>query len=266
MTVVTLTSDLGTGDYHVAAVKGTLLQTAAPIQLVDISHDIKPYNYIHAARVVDGCFRDFPKGSLHLVGVEGDFGRKNEWLLAHVENHMFIVKNTGFLSLISPEPPGWCYLLPVNGSQSLKFPLKSIVAQAALGLLDGKKPASLGSPFQQLVESRNLSASIMQQSIRGQVVHITPYNNVVTNIHRRDLENFGHFRTCKIHYNRLDYFDRIYNSYHDVPEGAAACFFGSDGFLEIGIHGGNAHSLLNMHEGKYITLEFDNPKHDTATG
>lgn len=266
MTVVTLTSDLGTGDYHVAAVKGTLLQSAAPIHLVDISHQIRPYNYLHAARVVNGCFRDFPPGSLHLVGVEGDFGRKHEWVLAEVERHVFIVKNTGFLSLISDERPVWCYLIPVRSPQSLKFPLKLIIAQTALGLLQGKSPESLGTWFDQLVESRNLSPSIMPQSIRGQVVHVSPHNNAVTNIHRRDVENFAHFRACKILYNRLDSFDRIYNSYHDVPEGAAACFFGSDGFLEIGIHGGNAHTLLNLHDGKYIILEFDIPTHDTATG
>lgn len=75
-------------------------------------------------------------------------------------------------------------------------------------------------------------------------------------MHRRHFEQFASFSSVKIHFSRTMFLDRIRNSYYDVPEGEAVCFFNTRGYLEIGIHGGNASDLLSLPEGKNIWIEF----------
>lgn len=255
MPVVTLISDLGTNDYHLPAVKGYLLSKAPGTTLVDITHNIKPYHYIEAAFILRHCYKDFPAGTIHLVGVEGDFTRKNEFIVSKIDGHIFIAKNTGLLSLVCSHPPEWCYLLPVKSKKDLKFPMKLIMAKAAVRLAKGAEPASLGTVFNEVIERRHLEPVVTANSITGTIVMTNSYSNVVTNIHRKDFEGFKQFSKCRVQYNKLDHFDRIFNSFHDVPEGVAACFFGHHGLLELGINGGNGQGLLSLHEGKQIRIE-----------
>jgi len=252
-----LTSDLGTGDYHLAAVKGLLLKMTPSITLVDISHQIKPHHYIQAAFVLSQCFRDFPEGTLHLVGVEGDFVKGNSFLIAQVEKQIFFVKNNGILTLISKEEPEWVYRLNCDPKRDLKFPLKLILAKAASLYLNGVPPEQLGVPETDFVERRPREPVISTNSITGIIIATNQHGNVVTNIHRRHFEGFTGFSNCRVHYNKMDYFKRICHSYHDVGEGVAACFFGSSGYLEMGINGGGGQNLLSLNEGKSIWIEFD---------
>ncbi|MBI1182968.1 hypothetical protein GC194_01760 [bacterium] len=257
MPIVTLISDLGNRDYHIASVKGILLRANPQVQIVDITHEIKPFHYIDAAYILANCFRDFPEKTLHLVGVEGDFERQNFWILAELENHFFLTKNNGLLSLISEEQPTRAIQIPLESKKDLKFPFRNIVARAAGMLLSGTALSDMGPEVKEIKELRLMQPTVSANSITGQVVFVTPHQNVVTNIHRRLFESFTTFGTCKVHYTKLDHFGRIYNSYHEVPEGAAACFFGHNGFLEIGIHGGNALKLLTLNPGKNIWIEFE---------
>lgn len=257
MPVVTLTSDIGTADYQIPAVKGVLLGAHEQLNIIDITHSIRPFHYIDAAYVIENCFRDFPKGTIHIIGVEGDFLRKKEWLFAKLENHYFFTKNNGLLSLISNQEPEWVYQINIESKQQLKFPMRNLLANAAVKFLKGAKPESLGSPVDNLVKRRLMQPSIGSNTITGVIIKITPYSNAITNIHRKDFESFTGFKSCHIHYNKMDFFDKIHNSYHDMPEGVAGCFFGFNGYLELGIHGGNAKNLLSFTEGKNIRIEFE---------
>lgn len=257
MPVVTIISDLGNRDYHIPAVKGVLLSANSQANIVDISHQVRPYHFIEAAFILGNCFRDFPPGTLHLIGVEGDFNKSTPWIIAKLEGHYFFTKNTGLLALISDQTPDWVNSIEIEHKRELKFPLKSILAKAAAQVLKGAEPKNIGQPIESFVQKGLMQAAIGQKSIHGTVVFITPYSNAITNIHRRDFDTFKTFATCRIYYNKMDHFQRISNSYHDVPEGMACCFFGANGFLEIGIHGGNAKNLLSIIEGKKIFIEFE---------
>ena len=159
--------------------------------------------------------------------------------------------------MVTSTPVDWCYQIPIESKRELKFPMKLIMAKGAAHLLNGNKPETLGPLFESILEKRNLEPVVSTDSITGTIVMTNSYGNVVTNIHRRDFEGFKQFSKCSVQYNKLDHFDRIYNSFHDVPEGVAACFFGHHGLLELGIHGGNGKGLLSLHEGKQIRIELE---------
>lgn len=255
--IVTLTSDLGTADYHIAAVKGLLLKMTPSLTLVDISHQIRPHHYIQAAFVLSQCFKDFPEGTVHLVGVEGDFIKGNGFLVAKLEKHIFFVKNNGLLTLISDQAPDWVYRLNCDPKWDFKFPFKLILAKAASLYLNGVPVDQLGVPELDFLERRHREPILGTNSITGVITVTNQHGNVVTNIHRKHFEGFTGFSSCKVHYNKMDYFKRICHSYQDVGEGVAACFFGSSGYLEIGINGGGGQKLLSLNEGKNILIEFD---------
>ena len=70
MAIITLTSDWGYSDYYVAAVKGAILSQIPDAVIVDITHEITPFNVRQAGFVLKNCFRDFPKGTIHIIAVD----------------------------------------------------------------------------------------------------------------------------------------------------------------------------------------------------
>ena len=50
--LITLTSDMGLKDYYVAAIKGAIYSQLPDVKVVDISHDIPPFDIVHASFVL----------------------------------------------------------------------------------------------------------------------------------------------------------------------------------------------------------------------
>ena len=78
MPIVTLMTDFGNKDYAVAAVKGAILSTVENPQIVDISHQISPYNPTEAAYILKNAYKNFPEGSIHIIGVESEKTPENQ--------------------------------------------------------------------------------------------------------------------------------------------------------------------------------------------
>ena len=70
MAIITLTSDWGTSDYYVAAVKGTILSQIPDATIVDITHEIEPFNLPQVGFTLRNCFRCFPPGTIHIIAVD----------------------------------------------------------------------------------------------------------------------------------------------------------------------------------------------------
>ena len=69
MAIITLTTDLGTKDHYVGLLKGSLLKLCPDSNIIDISHEIPPYNILKAAYTLKNCYPDFPEGTIHIIGV-----------------------------------------------------------------------------------------------------------------------------------------------------------------------------------------------------
>ena len=83
MAVITLTSDLGTVDYYVSVVKATILRQLENVNIVDISHNIAPFNIIHAAYVLKNAYLEFPPESIHIIGVNAETNEDNSHLAVY---------------------------------------------------------------------------------------------------------------------------------------------------------------------------------------
>ena len=67
MPLITLTSDIGRQDFLTGAVKGQLLQINDKFNIVDISHELSPFNYPQAAYVCRNAIKNFPPLTFHIV-------------------------------------------------------------------------------------------------------------------------------------------------------------------------------------------------------
>lgn len=91
MAIVTLLTDSGESDHYVAAIKAKILGINPGLTLVDISHKIAACDIAHGAFVLKSVFRDFPTGTVHLIGVDSLGNRDDLFMALQLEDHFLWV-------------------------------------------------------------------------------------------------------------------------------------------------------------------------------
>lgn len=254
MPIVTLTTDFGWQDYYAALLKGAILCQNENINLIDISHNINNYDIVQAAYIFKNAWRAFPSKSIHLVSVN-DYNAGNVSFIAMQKNgHFFIGPDNGLFSLIFDELPEQIVKLPYR-EESL-FPLKDTYAYAIGHLAAGKPLEELGEIQHKYVQRLTFQPVTGQSRIRGAVIHIDKYDNVIVNIHRELFERIGGGRDFALYFKRHDPILHLYEHYHDAPVGEIICLFNSANLLEIAINQGRASTLLGLKLEDTIQVDF----------
>lgn len=265
MAVITLISDMGSSDHYVAAVKGTLLAQLKTVNIVDISHDIQAFNILQAAFLLKNSYHHFPPGTIHIIGVVPEADEQTNHLAISYQGHYFIGADNGIFSLIfNDEPDHIVVLPPVSKNSSLTFPTKDVFAPAAIFIAKGGKLEKLGAGVMDYRQSLDLLPAITSNVLKGNVIHIDHYGNIITNISRSLFEEQRQERKFTIVFGKSNYqVSEISMQYNDVGSAKAVALFNADGYLEIAInkgatgHGGGAASLLGIKIHDVIRIEFD---------
>ncbi|MCF8228445.1 MAG: SAM-dependent chlorinase/fluorinase [Bacteroidales bacterium] len=256
MSVITLISDWGLKDHYLGAVKGKLLKLLPETQLIDISHQIEPFNSMQAAFVLKNAWHNFPKGSVHILAVNTEESDKYPHCIIEVDGHYFIGTDNGTFSLIFDKNPSRIIELDiVQDSNYFTFSTYDRFIKVAVELINGSEPESLGNIREKLVERISFNPVTEGNVLKGMVIYIDNYQNVITNITEEKFKAFGKNRKFEIHL-RGEILTGIHTSYSDVPEGEIVALFGTHGHLEIAINKGNASSLLGLYLDKIIRIEF----------
>ena len=103
MSIITLTTDLGTKDHYVAIIKGEIYKQIKDINIVDISNDISKFDIQEAAFVFKNCYKNFPDGTVHIIGVNEELTNENQHLAIQINNQFIIGPDNGIFSLIFDE-------------------------------------------------------------------------------------------------------------------------------------------------------------------
>ena len=247
MPLLTLTSDIGQQDFLVGAVKGQLLQVNSQFSLVDISHNLSPFNYPQAAYVCRSAIKNFPPGTFHLVLVNLFDEKPEHLLLAEHNGHFIGCADNGLLTMILEEVPQKTVALALEKNrQKNSIYCTAVFAQAFNGLLAGKKLEELGDPGVSIHVKNPLRPMLGSDYIEGQIIFIDNFENVIVNIHHEEFEEQRKGRSFKIVFKRDEVIDRISETYADVMEGEKLALFNSAGYLEIAINKGNAAGLLGL--------------------
>ncbi|MCP3929509.1 MAG: SAM-dependent chlorinase/fluorinase [Bacteroidetes bacterium] len=257
MPVVTFTSDLGLQDYYVAMIKGAILCKKKGLNIVDVTHQIPHYDIVQGAFVLKNTWTSFPKGSIHLISVNNFYGKKNTFLAIRHEGHYFIGPDNGLFSLLFDSLPKDIYELPFKVKSN--FPLKEVFA-SAVGYIANEKPFNeIGIPIESIEKRITLQPVISPSQIRGSVIHIDNYENVILNISQPLFERIANGRLFSLFFKRHNPIKKLSKNYSDVPVGETLCLFNSAGLLEIAINMGKAAGLLGLKKDDTVQIDFHNP-------
>lgn len=253
MAIVTLTTDFGQSDYYAARIKGAVLGSVPNVILIDITHNIPPFDIVQGAFVLGNTFRSFPEGTIHLFSVNNYDGNV-AFIAFEREGHYFVGPDNGVFSLIFGKLEEGVYRLPFDADDP--FPLKTVCRHAVVHLASGKPLEEIGLPAGDVEQRIALQPVISRSQIRGVVIHVDQYENAITNIGKELFEKVGRGRKYSILFKRNDPIRQIHKIYHEVPVGAPVAFFNSSGFLEIAVNMGKASSLLGLHVEDMVQVDF----------
>jgi hypothetical protein len=257
MAIITLTSDLGLKDYYVASVKGAILSQYPEANIIDITHQIPPFDIIQTSIILKNCYNDFPPGTVHIVGVNSEKDKNVPHIAAQYKGHYFIGADNGMFSLIFDEEPDRIVEIIFQDIPFTTFATKDIFVRAACLLAKGAEISSLGKTRSHLEQKSMFRAVSEGDLIKGMVIYVDHYGNVLTNITKSMMEEIGKGRTFTLYFRGGDYnISKIHQYYHDVPEGERVALYNSSGFIEIAINKGNANKLFGIKQGDPIRIEF----------
>jgi S-adenosylmethionine hydrolase len=250
--LVSLTSDYGWRDHHLARLKGALFRAHRKLQLVDISHDIPTYDIVRAAFIFRNAYRGFPPGTIHILSVYDHYARESRFLAMERGGQYFIGPDNGVFSLVFNEQPAETYYIDA----SEKMPLPERYARAAAHIARGKPLYEIGLPVKEFTRRLSLQPVIGPNYVRGSIVYIDRYDNATVNISREVFDEVGRGRPFQLYFKRHDPIERLVEGYHQVKEGDVFCRFNSEGLLEIAISMGKAAGLLGLHIEDTVQIDF----------
>ncbi|MBO9584258.1 MAG: SAM-dependent chlorinase/fluorinase [Flavobacterium sp.] len=274
MSIITLTTDYGLKDHFVGSLKGKILSENPEIQIVDISHDIDPFNTAEASYIIGAAYLSFPKGTVHLIGVDIERNKENQHIAMQWNDHYFICADNGILSMLTQKiVPQKIVAINIHD----RFPIEAtdldIFIQVASHLSRGGLLNVIGKEISSIKEATELQALVADDgnSIKGNIIYIDHFGNVVTNISKKQFLEVSRGRPYEI-VMKPKSIKTILPNYSAIAtsdkypiktyEGEKLAIFNEAGFLEIAIFRsnpskvGSANSLLGLNYRDVITIKF----------
>lgn len=258
MAIITLTTDLGDKDIYQAALKGSIFKLLPTVNIVDITHSVAAFNVQQAAFILKNSFYYFPEQTVHLIGIDTVYNSDTKYLAVRYKNHYFVGSDNGIFSLMFDSDPD--EIVELNIMQDLKFlhfPLADIFVKAACHLAGGGKLNEIGLPLESMEKKMNLQPVVEKNMIKGVVIYIDSFQNVITNITKEFFNKVQQGRQFTLSFKRNETINHLSWHYNEVPEGEKLCLFGISDHLEIAINKGNASGLLGLNLGDSVIINFE---------
>ena len=138
MSIITLTTDFGEKDHFVGGVKGAIYAELDSVRIVDISHSISPFHITEAAYIIQNAYNSFPKGTIHIIGIDSGLTPENKHIAVHLDGHYFICANNGIVSMIASEiRPENIVEINIHDRLHSNFPVRDVFVQVACHIARG---------------------------------------------------------------------------------------------------------------------------------
>ena len=247
MAIITLTTDFGTADGYVGAMKGVIARIAgshpAPV-VVDLAHDIPPGDVAHAAWVVATATTEFPHGSIHVVVVDPGVGGARREVILRSGGRWYVGPDNGVFAYIA-ERASEVYVIENERFRaervSRTFHGRDVFAPTAAAIAVGEDPSTAGpGPWTKLVG--RLPWGPRERDV-GRIVHIDRFGNLIS-----DLPEVEAGPAIAVAGEVLP----LVGTYEDVAPGQLLAYIGSAGTVEIAVRGGRADRQLAIARGALV--------------
>ncbi|WP_308992255.1 SAM-dependent chlorinase/fluorinase [Mariniflexile litorale] len=253
MAIITLTTDFGEKDHFAGATKGAIYSELPDIKIVDISHSVSPFNILEAGYIIQNAYNSFPKGTIHIIGIDSEMNEENKHIALKLDDHFFICANNGIMSMICTEiAPEKIVEINIHDKVQTNFPVLDVFVKVACHIARGGTLEVIGKNIPEIKPTKNITPFVNDDKtqIIGSVIYVDNYGNVITNIKRGFFETIQKGRTFEVS-ARNNKFKKIHNRYSDIvnfeipeekrhDEGRGLVIFNSGGFLEIAVYKSNS--------------------------
>lgn len=274
MPIITLTSDFGSLDYRVAAMKGKIMSLNSEVNIIDITHDIQAYNLIQTTYIVKNAYKYFPEGTIHILSVDSFFHKSRRNLLCKVDGSYFLAADNGLISLLFFDiKPEAIYEITLNNrfDDVVNFTSTDVFVPVAVHLANGGLPEVIGrriDHYKQLLFPKPVYNE-SEKMIIGEVMYIDNFGNIISNISKDFFETLSKgSERFTIKFRNLS-LSKVYSSHTEVVadwdreteyHGQSAAIFNDSQQLELTIYKGSkkngAKSLFGLNVGENIYIEF----------
>ncbi len=255
--LITLLTDFGTEDGYVGAMKGVIYGDLPNANVVDISHQIEPFNIRQAAFSLLNYAIYYPANTVHVVVVDPGVGTSRKALIVKTENHYFIGPDNGVFSFIYQILDFSVYEIKKTNFDrkvSHTFHGRDIFAPVAVKILKNQSLKSFAEPTNSYVSFYEQYQRFSENKLRLKVVHVDHFGNLILNFNRQDWKNIGQPTETKLLLDR-GFLYGIKETFGDEKEGQVLTLWDSSGYLQIAQNKGNASQLLGMAVGDEIEVE-----------
>ncbi len=276
MAIITLTTDFGEKDHFVGAVKGAIYSELEDAKIVDISHSISPFHLHEAAYIIQNAYKSFPKGTIHIIGVDSELNPENKHIAVFMDDHYFVCADNGIISMLVAEiRPEKIVEINIHDRIISNFPVLDVFVKVAGHIARGGTLEVIGKAISEIKEMTGIRPVVNKNEgqIIGNVIYIDNYGNAVSNINKKLFDKVGRGRDFVIG-ARTTKITKIHTNYSDAinfdlpPEkreegGKKLALWNSSGYLELAIYKSNptsvggASSLFGLSFRDSVTINFE---------
>ena len=258
--MITLLTDFGWGDGYIGAMKGVILQINPDCRIIDLAHEIPPHDVMGAALVLDQTYSYFPQGTIHVAVVDPGVGGPRRPLVLETEGYRFVGPDNGcFTFVLKREKEIQAYELIEERFHlprvSHTFHGRDIFAPVAAHLSAGVPPAVMGPPIAIAdLTSLPIPDPIVEgETLRGEVMGVDSFGNLVTNISQEILGAFAPDGVVEIEIGG-ERIKGLKSSYEEGKRGEILALWGSAGLLEISLKQQSLHRERGWRRGEHVRI------------
>lgn len=250
---VALLTDFGMRDWYVAAMKGVILSRCPQAVVVDISHEIPPGDVASASFCLSQCQTEFPAGTIFVAVVDPGVGTQRKPLVLQSERKRFVGPDNGLFGFLKDyqarEIANAAFIHP---QPSNTFHGRDVFAPVAAQLAAGAAFEEVGPPVETIEIHAWPEPEFFSRGVTGQIITFDHFGNAITNLQREEVAAQFPIESLHVslHPDRLP----LVKTFGEVPDGRPLAYFGSGGYLELGVNGGSALEVLSLHKGQTVEM------------
>ena len=259
--IITLTTDFGTNDHFVGALKGVIVDIVPDVQIVDISHAVQAFDVLDGALAISQAYSYFPNGTIHMVVVDPGVGTARRPILASSDGYHFVAPDNGVLSMVYAKEER-IHVRHITSDHYFRQPVsntfhgRDVFAPVAAYLSKGVDSSKFGEEITDYVRFvAPKPKSTAPNAWKAIVLKTDKFGNLMTNITAKEIPQIFDVsaNAFKITVGKAEV-TKLLSNYAEGTPGELFAILGSSGFLEISTNKGAASRVAGADKGSEITV------------
>ncbi|MDP2982586.1 MAG: SAM-dependent chlorinase/fluorinase [Candidatus Latescibacter sp.] len=256
--LITLTTDFGTRDPYAGIMKGTILTANPQARIIDITHEILKHDITNASFTLGQAYEHFPQGTVHVGVVDPEVGEARKNIAILTEHYIFVGPDNGIFTMVLSREKA----LDIREIKNPPFVLdkisntfhgRDVFSPCSAYLSAGRNFSEVGPEMKNMRHLKYPKVSQGGNNLKGEVVAIDSFGNMITNISEHTLRSFMGKKKVEIYF-ATERFTSIMHYYNDVPPKTVLVLIGSSGYLEISMNGESAEDYFMTSVGSPVTI------------